>query len=79
MDNNQINQTKSEDETDSLNNCIQYARTILNEQLARIKRKKYDFAPEFKFMTIQLYLVGVMWQFYEKQQQMAPEVAREKA
>lgn len=79
MDNNQINQTKSEDETDSLNNCIQYAKTILNEQLTRIKRKKYDFAPEFKFMTIQLYLVGVMWQFYEKQQQMEPEVAREKA
>lgn len=30
-------------------------------------------------MTIQLYLVGVMWQFYEKQQQMPPEIAREKA
>lgn len=79
MDNNQINQTKGEDETDLFDSCIQYTRAILDEQLTRIKGKKYDFAPQFKFMTIQLYLIGIMWQFYEKQQQMAPEIAREKA
>lgn len=79
MDNNQVNQAKSGDETDLFNNCIQHTKAILNEQLDQIKSKKYDFAPEFKFMTIQLYLVGVMWQFYEKQQQMAPDIAREKA
>ena len=76
MDNNQINQAKSGDEID---NCIQYTKAILNEQLDQIKSKKYDFAPEFKYMTIQLYLVGVMRQFYEKQQQLAPEIALEKA
>lgn len=76
MDNNQINQAKSGDEID---NCIQYTKAILNEQLDQIRSKKYDFAPEFKYMTIQLYLVGVMRQFYEKQQQMAPEVALEKS
>lgn len=79
MDNNQVNQAKGENETDILNNCIQHARAILNEQLAQIKSKKYDFAPEFKFMTIQLYLVGVMWQYYEKQQHLESDVARDKA
>lgn len=39
MDNKQINQAKSEDETDLLNHCVQYAKVILNEQLARIKSK----------------------------------------
>ena len=45
--------------------CIAHAREIIAEQLEHIKSKDYDFAPEFKDMTIQLYLFGVMWKFAE--------------
>lgn len=45
--------------------CIAHAREIMTAQLERIKSKDYDFAPEFKDMTIQLYLFGVMWKFAE--------------
>lgn len=45
--------------------CIAHAREIMTEQLERIKSKNYDFAPEFKDMSIQLYLFGVMWKFAE--------------
>lgn len=45
--------------------CVVHAREILTEQLERIKSKDYDFAPEFKDMTTQLYLLGVMWKFAE--------------
>jgi len=45
--------------------CIAHAREIMTEQLERIKSKDYDFAPEFKDMSIQLYLFGVMWKFAE--------------
>ena len=45
--------------------CIEHARAIKIEQLELIKSKDYDFAPEFKDMTIQLYLFGVMWKFAE--------------
>jgi hypothetical protein len=41
--------------------CVQHAREILASQLPQIKDKGYDFAPPFRQMTIQLYLVGVMW------------------
>ncbi|WP_394808468.1 hypothetical protein [Nitrosomonas sp.] len=45
--------------------CVAHAKEILTAQLERIKSKDYDFAPEFKDMTIQLYLLGVMWKFSE--------------
>jgi hypothetical protein len=45
--------------------CIAHAREVKAIQLELIKRKNYDFAPEFKDMTIQLYLLGVMWKFAE--------------
>ncbi len=45
--------------------CIAHAREIMTAQLERIKSKNYDFAPEFKDMTFQLYLFGVMWKFAE--------------
>ena len=45
--------------------CVAHAREMLIAQLERIKSKDYDFAPEFKDMTIQLYLLGVMWKFAE--------------
>lgn len=41
--------------------CVQHARKTLDSQLPLIKDKGYDFAPQFRQMTIQLYLTGVMW------------------
>ncbi len=45
--------------------CIAHAKEVKITQLELIKSKGYDFAPEFKDMTIQLYLFGVMWRFAE--------------
>lgn len=61
----------------ALDDCIQHAKEMLNEQMRHVKDKGYDFAPQFKEMTIQLYLIGVMWRFYEAYD--AAEIAREKA
>ncbi len=46
--------------------CVAHAQEVKATQLERIKNKDYDFAPEFKDMTIQLYLLGVMWRFVER-------------
>ena len=46
--------------------CVAHAQEVRATQLERIKNKDYDFAPEFKDMTIQLYLLGVMWRFVER-------------
>ncbi|WP_072292795.1 hypothetical protein [Nitrosovibrio sp. Nv17] len=45
--------------------CVQHARVLLVAQLEKIKDKGYDFAPPFRQMTVQLYLVGVMWRHGE--------------
>ncbi len=45
--------------------CIAHAREVKATQLELIKSRDYDFAPEFKDMTIQLYLLGAMWKFAE--------------
>lgn len=45
--------------------CVQHGREIMDAQLALIKEKGYDFAPQFKEMTIHLYLFGVIWKFAE--------------
>ncbi|MBX3616814.1 hypothetical protein [Nitrosomonas sp.] len=45
--------------------CIAHAREVKDTQLELIKSKQYDFAPEFRDLTIQLYLFGVMWKFAE--------------
>ncbi len=45
--------------------CVDHARGILSEQLVSVKEKNYDYAPEFRDLTIQLYLIGVMWKFAE--------------
>ena len=47
--------------------CIDHGRDILATQLGFVKDKNYDFAPEFRDMTTQLYLFGVMWKFAEGQ------------
>jgi hypothetical protein len=45
--------------------CVDYAREVLSEQLVSVKAKNYDYAPEFRDLTIQHYLIGVMWRFAE--------------
>lgn len=65
-------------EKEILDTCVQHAKKILAEQLPHIKDKKYDFAPQFKDMTIQLYLVGIMQRFYVEHDMTAAD-ALEKA
>ncbi len=48
-----------------MNACIAHAREVKATQLELIKTKDYDFAPEFQNLTIQLYLLGVMWKCAE--------------
>lgn len=50
-----------------LDSCITHAEEVKADQLERIKSKGYDFAPEFRDLTLQLYLFGVMWKFAEQQ------------
>lgn len=45
--------------------CIKYGREVMDAQLAAIKNKGYDFAPQFQEMTIHLYLLGAVWRFAE--------------
>ncbi|MDR4516264.1 MAG: hypothetical protein MRK00_02565 [Nitrosomonas sp.] len=45
--------------------CIDHGQDILATQLGFVKDKNYDFAPEFRDMTTQLYLLGVMWKYAE--------------
>lgn len=45
--------------------CVDYARDILSEQLVSVKARNYDYAPEFRDLTIQHYLIGVMWKCAE--------------
>jgi hypothetical protein len=45
--------------------CITHAKEVKTTQLTSIKSRGYDFAPEFMDMTVQLYLLGVMWKFAE--------------
>jgi hypothetical protein len=56
-----MDDTKTDSGTTAIDICVQHARKTLESQLPRIKDKGYDFAPQFRQMTIQLYLVGVMW------------------
>ncbi len=60
-----MNDTKTDPETSTLDACTQHGEETLASQLLLIKEKGYDFAPEFKQMTIHLYLVGVMWRHGE--------------
>ena len=66
-----------DNEAAMLDDCIKHAKEMLNEQISSVKGKNYDFAPQFREMTMQLYLVGVMWRFYEEHG--SPDMARENA
>lgn len=65
-------------EEEILDACIRHAKEVLAEQLPLVKDKKYDFAPQFRDLTIQLYLVGVMQQFYDQYEATTTD-AQEKA
>ncbi|SEM75821.1 hypothetical protein [Nitrosomonas marina] len=45
--------------------CIDYGQDVLATQLGFVKDKNYDFAPQFRDLTTQLYLTGVMWKYAE--------------
>jgi hypothetical protein len=49
-----------------LEECVQHGRQLLALQLPLVEAKNYDLMPEARKMTIQLYLVGVMWRFGEQ-------------
>lgn len=46
--------------------CVEHARHVLAAQLPLVEERNFDFMPEFKKMTIELFLVGVMWRFGEQ-------------
>lgn len=64
---NIMDEAKTDSEAAAIDICIQHARDMLASQLPLItKDKGYDFAPQFRQMTIQLYLLGVMWRHGER-------------
>lgn len=56
-----MTEAKTGSQTTEVAICVEHARTVLASQLLQMKDKGYDFAPQFRQFTIQLYLVGVMW------------------
>ncbi|SES91699.1 hypothetical protein SAMN05216412_102188 [Nitrosospira multiformis] len=61
-----MTEVKTDSEANTIDICVHHAREILASQLLQVKDKGYDFAPLFRQMTIQLYLVGVMWRCSER-------------
>lgn len=51
---------------DVIEKCVSHARALLALQLPAVEAKKFDFAPHFRKMITELYLVGVMWRFGEQ-------------
>ncbi|SEL04648.1 hypothetical protein [Nitrosovibrio tenuis] len=60
-----MDEAKTDSGAAAIDICVQHARDMLASQLPLIKDKGYDFAPQFRQMTIQLYLLGVMWRYGE--------------
>lgn len=56
-----MTEAKTDSQTAAVEICVEHARTVLASQLPQMKDKGYDFAPQFRQLTIQLYLIGVMW------------------
>ena len=50
----------------AMNSCVRHAREILALQWPSVRAKKYDIAPNIEEMTIQFYLIGVMWRYSEQ-------------
>jgi len=63
-----MKEVKTDPGAPAIDVCIQHARDVLASQLPLVtKEKGYDFAPQFRQMTIQLYLLGIMWRCSENQ------------
>tara|TARA_R110002073_G_scaffold223012_2_gene383199 strand:- start:782 stop:1438 length:657 start_codon:yes stop_codon:yes gene_type:complete len=60
-----MDEIKTDLSNSTIDACIQHASDVLAIQLGLVEDKGYDFAPEFKDMTTQLYLFGVVWRFAE--------------
>ena len=45
--------------------CMAHVKEVMATQLGLIKDRGYDFAPQFKEMTTQLYMLGILWKFAE--------------
>jgi hypothetical protein len=60
-DKEKMNSTASDSEITAIEICVQRAREALEFQIPQVKAREYDFAPPFRQMTVQLYLLGVMW------------------
>jgi hypothetical protein len=56
-----MDEAKTDSGAAAIDICVQHGRDVLASQLPLIKDKGYDFAPQFRQMTIQLYMLGVMW------------------
>lgn len=56
----------TESAKDVIEKCVSHARALLTLQLPAVEAKNYDFAPAFRKMVTELYLVGVMWRFGEQ-------------
>lgn len=56
----------SEFATQALEACIEHGRHILAAQLPLVEAGHFDLLRNFKEMTIQYFLVGVMWRFGEQ-------------
>jgi hypothetical protein len=63
--------------THALEACVAHGRNVLAVQLPDVESKNFDFAPSIKELTIQLFLVGVMWRFGEQFE--LPTDARDRA
>lgn len=61
-----MKEAKIDSATAEVEICVEHARIVLASQLPQIKDGGYDFAPQFRQLTIQLYLVGVMWRRSEQ-------------
>ncbi len=60
-----MDNVENNSESPTLNACAQYGREVREKQDAFVADQNYDFAPQFKEMTSQLYLIGAMWRFAE--------------
>jgi len=45
---------------------VEHGRKVLAAQMPSVEKRQFDFVPEFKELTIHLFLVGVMWRFGEQ-------------
>ena len=56
----ETDQTRTEPDQPALDTFIAHAREVLASQIPFVDRKKYDFVPQFRIMTTQLFMIGSM-------------------